>query len=68
MNVSEKEELEIHILKNGEVKVDIKGGQGKSIAKYIKLFEEILGTLKDGQSNLEYYEPKPETRIDIQRQ
>ena len=65
--MAKKEELEIHILKNGEVKVDIKGGQGKSCTNYIKLFEEILGSLRDKQFKPEYYEPEPKTRIDIQQ-
>lgn len=63
--MAKKEELEIHILSNGEVKVDVKGSKGKSCENYIELFEKIIGVTREKQLKPEYYEPEPKTRIDI---
>lgn len=62
--MAHKEELEIHILKNGEVRVDIKGGKGQSCENYVRLFEEILGTTRDKQRKPEYYESDSKINID----
>ncbi|MFH1768431.1 MAG: DUF2997 domain-containing protein [Candidatus Omnitrophota bacterium] len=64
--MAQREELQIHILPNGEVKVDIKNVKGKGCVKYIRLFEEILGKVKEKELKPEYYEPEPKTKIDIQ--
>ena len=65
--MANKEELEIHVLPNGQVKVDVFGQKGKSCESYLELFQAILGKVSKRDVKPEYYEPEPKTRIDIEK-
>ena len=60
-----QEELEIKILKSGEIRVKVKGVKGKKCVEGIKLIQQSLGNpeVKEHQFTSEYYEPEPNARI-----
>ena len=60
-------DVEIEILKTGEVKVHIKGAKGKSCLTYAKWLTELIGEIKDQQLTSEYYEPEIKARIDLEQ-
>ena len=60
-------DVEIEILKTGEVKVHIKGAKGKSCLTYAKWLTELIGKVKDQQLTSEYYEPEIKARIDLEQ-
>ena len=60
-------DVEIEILKTGEVKVHIKGAKGKSCLTYAKWLTELIGNVKDQQLTSEYYEPEVKARIDLEQ-
>jgi hypothetical protein len=60
-------DVEIEILKSGEVKVHIKGAKGKSCLTYAKWLTELIGNVKDQQLTSEYYEPEVKARIDLEQ-
>ena len=60
-------DVEIEILKTGEVKVHIKGAKGKSCMTYAKWLTELIGEVKDQQLTSEYYEPEIKARIDLEQ-
>ncbi len=51
-------EFEITIGKTGEVELHVKGFKGKGCVEAVKLFEQIVGEMKDQQQTSEFYEPE----------
>jgi hypothetical protein len=60
-----KHEVELEILKNGEVKVHIKGVKGKGCMAYAKFLTDVVGKVKSTNLTSEYYEPDEKVRIDL---
>lgn len=58
-------EIEIEILKTGEVKVHVKGVKGPKCLEYAKLFERIVGPEQSQELTSEYYEPESHVGIDV---
>jgi len=62
----EQQEFEIEIRKDGEVKVHIKGVKGQKCLEYAKLFEGIVGPIKEQELTAEYYDPESHIGIDVE--
>ena len=60
-----REELEIEIAPNGEVKIQVKGLKGKKCLKYMDVFKEVVGEVSAVIRTREFYEPEPKTKIDV---
>ncbi len=60
-------DIEITILKTGEVKVHVKGAKGKACLAYTKLLTDIVGTVKQQQFTSEYYEPDQKVQLNVQQ-
>ena len=62
-------EFDITIGPGGEVELHVKGYKGKSCLEAVKLFEQIVGEMKQQQETSEFYEPEEEVRRSLdQRQ
>ncbi len=59
-------EFEIEIRPNGEVKVLVKGVQGRQCLAYADLLAEIVGQEKSRELTSEYYEQEQEVLIRAQ--
>ena len=59
-----KEELEITISPQGEVKVEIKGIKGPRCLEVIEFLKQKIGIVTQRRLTSEYYEPEPPVRID----
>ncbi len=57
-------DLHIEILKNGEVKVHIKGAKGERCLSYVEFLKETVGPLKERRLTSEYYERDGKVRTD----
>jgi hypothetical protein len=53
--MAEKEELEIQIGENGEVTIQVIGGDGSSCLRVTKEIEDALGVVKDRELLTEFY-------------
>ena len=51
-------EFDITIEPNGQVQLHVQGYKGKSCLEAVKLFEKIVGELKQQQETSEFYEPE----------
>jgi hypothetical protein len=51
-------EFDITIEPNGQVRLHVQGYKGKSCLEAVKLFEKIVGELKQQQETSEFYEPE----------
>jgi hypothetical protein len=58
-------DVEITILKSGEVKVHVKGVKGKGCMEYAEWLAEVVGKIKDKQLTSEYYEPETKAKIQL---
>ncbi len=65
--MAEKEELEITIFPDGEIKVFIKGIKGKRCLKYVDAFKNSIGEIKEQRLTSEYYEPEPKVGISVSK-
>ena len=61
--MAQREEIEIVIGKDGEVKVHTHGMKGKKCLQYIKILETAVGKIKEHVHTAEYYEPEPDVEI-----
>lgn len=62
-------EFEITIGNTGEVELHIHGYKGKSCLEAMKLFQQIVGELKEQHATSEFYEPDEHVRRQVdQRQ
>jgi len=64
--MAKREEMEIHISPDGEVKIDVKNLKGKRCLEYLDLFVNAIGPIKEKQMKPEFYEPESKAKIDIQ--
>jgi hypothetical protein len=58
-----KEELEITISPEGQIKVHIKGIKGKKCSDLMKKLEKELGFISEQKYTSEYYEQEDSTQI-----
>jgi hypothetical protein len=58
-------EFEITIGKTGEVQLHVKGFKGRSCQEAIKVFEHIVGELKQQELTREFYEPDEQVQYRI---
>jgi hypothetical protein len=58
-------EFEISIGADGTVELHVKGFKGKSCLEVVKMFEQIVGELKEQQATSELYEPDELVQIQI---
>ena len=58
-------EFEITIAPNGSVELHVKGFKGRSCLEAMKLFEQIVGELRDQQLTSEFYEPEEQVQFRI---
>lgn len=60
-----KQELEISITPEGEVKIEVKGVKGASCLDVTKDIEEALGVVKSRENTSEYYQQEQEQQHQI---
>ncbi|OHB56748.1 MAG: hypothetical protein A2Y07_11800 [Planctomycetes bacterium GWF2_50_10] len=60
-------EVEITILKSGEVKVHVKGAKGKACMEYANWLAKVVGEIKDQKLTSEYYEAQATTAVKLQQ-
>ncbi len=58
-------EFEVVISSNGTVEVSVKGYKGKGCLEAVKMFEKIVGELRQEQKTGEFYEPDEVVRYQI---
>lgn len=58
-------EFGITIGKDGSVELHVKGYKGKGCLEAMKMFEQIVGELKEEQRTNEFYEPEEQVRHNI---
>ncbi len=58
-------EFEITIAKDGTVDVNIRGYKGKSCSEAVRLFEQIVGEIRERQNSSELYEPEEQVQFRI---
>jgi hypothetical protein len=58
-------EFDISIGANGMVELHVKGIKGRGCLEVIKLFEQIVGEMRDEQRTSEFYEPEEHVRFQI---
>jgi hypothetical protein len=51
-------EFDITIEPNGQVQLHVQGYKGKSCLEAVKIFEKIVGELKEQRETSEFYEPE----------
>jgi len=60
-------EFEITIGKTGEVELHVNGYKGKGCLEAVKMFEQIVGELKEEQKTREFYEPEEVVRYNVEQ-
>jgi hypothetical protein len=58
-------EFDINIGADGVVELHVKGIKGKGCLEVVKLFEQIVGELREEQKTSEFYEPEEQVRFQI---
>jgi invasion protein IalB len=58
-------EFDINIGADGMVELHVKGIKGKGCLEVVKLFEQIVGELREEQKTSEFYEPEEQVRFQI---
>lgn len=58
-------EFDITIGRDGSVELHVKGYKGKGCMEAMKMFQQIVGELKEEQRTNEYYEPEEQVRFNI---
>jgi len=58
-------EFDITIGKTGEVELHVQGIKGKGCLEVMKLFEQIVGELKEQRQTSEFYEPEEQVQYRI---
>jgi len=66
--MASRQEVQITISPNGEVKTHIMGMKGKKCLKLVEALQRELGPVKDQRLTSEYYEPDVEIEIKSDRQ
>ena len=60
-------EFEITIGPDGGVELHVKGYKGKSCLEVMKVFEQVVGELKDRRETSEFYEPDEKVQINLEQ-
>ncbi len=60
-------EFDITIAADGGVEVHVKGYKGKSCLEVMKLFEQVVGELRDRRETSEFYEPDEQVQFNIEQ-
>ena len=60
-------EFDITIGKTGEVELHVKGIKGRGCLEVMKLFEQIVGELKEQRQTSEFYEPEEQVQYRIEQ-
>lgn len=60
-------EFDITINPDGTVELHVKGYKGKCCLEVIKLFEEVVGEMKQRQETNEFYEPDEQVQFNIEQ-
>jgi hypothetical protein len=60
-------EFDITIAPDGGVELHVKGYKGKSCLEVMKLFEQVVGELKDRRETNEFYEPDEQVQFNIEQ-
>jgi len=55
-------EFEVTIGKDGEVKLHVMGYKGRACLDAVKMFEQIVGEMKEQRETSEFYEPEEQVR------
>jgi hypothetical protein len=58
-------EFDITIGKSGSVELHVKGYKGKGCMEAMKIFQQIVGEMKEEQKTNEFYEPEEQVRFNI---
>lgn len=58
-------EFDITIARDGSVELHIQGYKGRSCLEVIKVFESIVGELKERRETREFYEPDEQVRYNL---
>ena len=58
-------EFDITIGKTGEVELHVQGIKGRGCLEVMKLFEQIVGELKEQRQTSEFYEPEEQVQYRI---
>jgi hypothetical protein len=59
-----KQEIEVLITPEGEVKLEVKGIKGHACLPIVKKLADLLGLLKSQDLTSEYYEQSPQTKVE----
>ena len=60
-------ELEITIGPDGAVELHVQGYKGKSCLEVMKVFEQVVGELKERRETSEFYEPDEHVQINLEQ-
>ena len=60
-------EFEITISPDGSVELHVKGYKGKRCLEAVKVFEQIVGTMKSQRQTSEFYEPEEEVHYHVEQ-
>jgi len=60
-------EFEITIGPDGGVELHVKGYKGKSCLEVMKIFEQVVGELRDRRETSEFYEPDENVQINLEQ-
>ena len=60
-------EFEITIGPDGGVELHVKGYKGESCLEVMKIFERVVGELKDRRETSEFYEPDENVQINLEQ-
>jgi len=60
-------EFDITIAPDGNVELHVKGYKGKSCLEVMKIFEQVVGEMKDRRETSEFYEPDEQVQLNIEQ-
>jgi hypothetical protein len=60
-------EFELTIAPDGSVELQIKGYKGSSCLEAMRMFEKIVGELKEQQQTREFYEPEEQAQYRVEQ-
>jgi len=60
-------EFDITIEPGGHVQLHVQGYKGKSCLDAVKLFEKIVGELKEQRETSEFYEPEEQVQYHVEQ-
>ena len=60
-------EFDITIAPDGNVELHVKGYKGKSCLEVMRMFEQVVGEMKDRRETSEFYEPDEQVQLNIEQ-